>query len=154
MTLFEAKAPNPRRETMREILIWSAVFLVVAGGLGAFLLRHWPHERVVDRFFDQLEAGDYRAAYATWNADPDWEKNVDKYKLYTYGQFQLDWGPTGEWGKITKHKIEGSVEPTSAGRVTGIVVAVRVNDRAAKPACIWVDKKTKALSFSPIECKF
>lgn len=154
MTLFEAKAEDAKKDLFRERLLWSVVALILVGAVLGFVFRHWPHERVVDRFFEQLEAGDYRAAYATWNADPDWEKNVDKYKLYTYGQFQLDWGPSGEWGKITKHKIEGSVEPTSAGRVTGIVVAVRVNDRTAQPACIWVDKKTKALSFSPIECKF
>jgi len=154
MTLFGAKPEDAKKDLFRERLMWSVVALILVGAVLGFVFRHWPHERVVDRFFDQLEAGDYRAAYATWNADPDWEKNVDKYKLYTYGQFQLDWGPSGEWGKITKHKIEGSVEPTSAGRVTGIVVAVRVNDRTAQPACIWVDKKTKALSFSPIECKF
>ena len=30
-------------------------------------------------------------------------------------------------------------------------VAVRVNDRA-KPACLWVEKSTKAISFSPRDC--
>jgi hypothetical protein len=154
MTLFEAQPANEKQEKLRERLLWSVIILLIVGGALAFVFRHWPHERVVDRFFAQIEAGDYRNAYATWNADPEWEKHLDRYKNYTFGQFQLDWGPTGEFGKITKHNIEGSVEPKSGGTVTGIVVAVRVNDRAARPACIWVDKGTKALSFSPVECAF
>lgn len=154
MTLFEAQPANEKQEKLRERLLWSVVVLLIVGGMLTFVFRHWPHERVVSRFFSQIEAGDYKSAYATWNADPDWEQHVDRYKNYTFGQFQLDWGPTGEFGKITTHKIEGSVEPKSGGRVSGIVVAVRVNNRTAKPACIWVDKNTKALSFSPVECAF
>ncbi len=154
MTIFEAKPPNERQETLRTILIWSVVFIVVAGGIGAFLFRHWPQERVVDRLFDHIEAGDFKSAYATWTADPEWEQHPEKYKNYTFGQFQLDWGPTGEYGKITRHEIEGSVTPKSTGNVTGIVVAVRVNNMASKPACIWVDNRTKALSYSPVACTF
>lgn len=155
MTLFEAQPANYRQEKIRERLLWGVIILFVVGGSLAFFLRHWPHERAVDRFFSQVEEGDFRSAYATWNADPDWEKNLGKYKNYPFGQFQLDWGPTSEYGKITAHKIEGSVEPRSrVGTATGIVVAVRVNNMASKPACIWVDKRTKALNFSPIECAF
>lgn len=154
MTLFEAQPANEKQEKLRERLLWSVIILLIVGAVLAFVFRHWPHERVVNRFFAQVEAGDYRSAYATWNADPEWEQHLDRYKNYTFGQFQLDWGPTGEFGKVTKHKIEGSVEPKSGGTVTGIVVAVRVNDRTAKPACIWVDKATKALSYSPVECAF
>jgi hypothetical protein len=154
MTLFEAQPANERQEKLRERLLWSVIILLVVGGALTFLLRHWPHERVVNRFFAQIEQNDFRGAFGTWNADPDWEQHPDRYKNYTFGQFQLDWGPSGEFGKITTHKVEGAVEPRSSGRVTGIVVAVRVNNRTAKPACIWVDKQTKALSFSPVECKF
>jgi hypothetical protein len=154
MTLFEAKPADERKEKFRERLLWSVVVLVLVGGALTFIFRHWPQERVVNRFFEQIEKEDYKAAFATWNADPDWEQHPDRYKNYTFGQFQLDWGPTGEFGKITTHKVEGSVEPKSGGRVSGIVVAVRVNNRTAKPACIWVDNKTKALSYSPVECAF
>jgi hypothetical protein len=155
MSIFQAQPGKERQEKLRERLLWTVIVVLLVGGMGAYFLRHWPQERVVDRFFTQIEAGDYRAAYATWRADPEWEKNVDKYKNYPFGQFQLDWGPTSEYGKITAHKIEGSVEPRSTiGEATGVVVAVRVNNLASKPACIWVDKRTKALSFSPIACAF
>ncbi len=154
MTLFQAKPANLRQEKLRERLLWSVVVLVIVGGALAFVFRHWPEERVVNRFFEQIEASDYRSAYATWNADPEWEQHLDRYTNYTFGRFQLDWGPTGEYGKITTHKIAGSAEPKSTGTVTGIVVAVRVNQRTAQPACIWVDKHSKALSFSPVECSF
>jgi len=154
MTLFEAQPANERQERLRERLLWSVVVLLIVGGALAFVFRHWPQEHRVDKFFDAVEAGDFKSAYATWTGDKDWEQNPDKYKNYTFGQFQLDWGPTGEYGKITRHKVEGSVAPKSTGNVTGIVVAVRVNDMASKPACIWVDNKTKALSYSPVACTF
>lgn len=153
MTLFEAKPPDLRKDRTREILIWGAVVAVIVIAIMAFVLRHWPHERVVGAFFTKIEQQDYRVAFGIWNADPDWEQHPDRYRDYTFGQFQLDWGPTGDYGKITGHKVEGSVEPRGIDSVTGIVVAVRVNNRAT-PACIWVDKRTKALSFSPMECKF
>lgn len=137
----------------KAILLWGGILAVIVILIMAFVLRHWPHERVVDNFFTKIEQQDYRAAFAIWNADPEWEKNVGRYKDYTFGQFQLDWGPSGDYGKITTHKVEGSVEPRGIDSVTGIVVAVRVNNRA-EPACIWVDKRSKALSFSPMECKF
>jgi hypothetical protein len=153
MTLFEARPPDLRKERLRQQLVWGGIILIAVLAVLGFVFRHWRVEHTVDNFLTKIEQKDYNAAYAIWNADPDWEKHPERYQDYTFGQFQLDWGPTGDFGNITSHKVEGSVEPRSSGKVTGVVVAARINNRA-EPACLWVDKQTRAISFSPIDCTF
>ena len=154
MTLFEAQTPDPRDEEKAKrrnrIIILIAVLLLIAVGTG-YWFRYWPQERVVNNFFNLIEQKNYDAAYALWQADPNWKQHVDRYALYPFGQFQLDWGPTGDYGEITSHKVEGSLAPKSNGPVSGVVVVITVNNRV-QPACLWVEKKTKVISFSPREC--
>jgi hypothetical protein len=156
MTIFESKPPDPAAEARaekRKKLLIAAVVLLLVGAALAYWFRYWPEERVVDQFFTALEQKNYEKAYALWRADPQWQQHVDRYSEYTFGQFQLDWGPTGDFGYITKHDVRGSVAPKSNNntKTSGVIVAVRVNDRV-KPACLWVEKSTKAISFSPREC--
>jgi uncharacterized membrane protein YvbJ len=155
MTIFESKPPDPaaeaRAQKRKKILI-AAVVLLLLGAAVAYWFRYWPEERVVDQFFTALEQKNYEKAYALWRADPQWQQHVDRYGEYTFGQFQLDWGPTGDFGYITKHDVRGTVAPKSSNtKTSGVIVAVRVNDRV-KPACLWVEKTTKTISFSPREC--
>ena len=138
---------------MRNGIIALLVLLILAGI--AYWNRYWPEERTVDKFFAAVEQKDYVKAYAIWRADPQWQQHTDRYKEYPFGQFQLDWGPTGEYGYITKHDIRGAVSPnTSTGEATGVIVAVRVNgiNDATKLACLWVEKSTKTVNFSPRDC--
>lgn len=154
-SLFDAKPEDPAAEARskrRTRLILVAVVVLIVLGVVAYLNRNWPEEHVVDKFFTAIEKKDFETAYGIWRADPQWQQHTDQYKQYPFGQFQLDWGPTGDYGYITKHDIRGSVAPKSNNSETsGVVVAVRVNDRA-KAACLWVEKSTKAISFSPREC--
>jgi len=106
----------------------------------------------VNRFFNAIEQKDYNTAYGIWFHDPDWQKHPEKYPRYNEGQFELDWGPAGEYGPITSHEIKGSVRPRSKGTVSGIVVAVIVNHRA-EPACLWVEDSPHTIDFSPIACQ-
>lgn len=158
-SLFDAPPPDPRAEARsRALKRWAIVAVVVLIVLGGLLYwnRYWPEERTVDKFFSAIEQKDYAKAYSIWTADPDWQQHADKYKQYTYGQFQLDWGPTGEYGTINKHDIRGAVSPsTSTGDATGVIVAVQINGIAdeRKLSCLWVEKSTKAMSYSPMECK-
>jgi hypothetical protein len=49
--------------------------------------------------------------------------------------------------------VDGSVVPRSRHTdASGVIVKVTINDRA-EPACLWVEKKTKVISFSPIACR-
>lgn len=155
MTIFEAQPEDPaaeaRAKRRKRIAIVAVVVLLVLAVAG-YWNRYWPEEHVVDKFFNAIEKKDYETAYSIWRADPQWQQHTDQYKQYPFGQFQLDWGPTGDYGYITKHDVRGAIAPQSNNsETTGVIVAVRVNDRA-KPACLWVEKSTKAISFSPREC--
>ena len=144
-SIFEAPQYDPRRERRRKQLIAVALLGVIALALLAYLYRNWPEERVVDKFFAALEQRDYEKAYGIWFHDAGWKQHPDRYSKYPYQEFYLDWGPGGEWGIIKSHKIEGSASPKSG---SGVVVVVRINDRAV-PARLWVEKSDKTLTFSP-----
>ena len=158
-SLFDAPLPDPAaEERARKRKRWAVIAVIVLLIIGGFLYwnRFWPEERVVDKFFAAVEQKDFVKAYAIWRADPDWQQHPDKYKEYPFGQFQLDWGPTGQYGYITKHDIRGAVAPSSsAGASSGVIVAVRVNGIADenKLSCLWVEKSSKTINFSPRECK-
>ena len=158
-SLFDAPPPDPAAEArnrrhLRTGIIALIIVLILAGI--AYWNRYWPEEHVVEKFFAAVEQKDYEKAYAIWRADPEWQQHTDRYKEYPFGQFQLDWGPTGEYGYITKHEIRGAVAPKSNNTDTsGVVVAVRVNGIAdeTKLACLWVEKSTKTINFSPLDCR-
>ena len=158
MTLFEAKPPDPAEEARkrwRKITVSIVAVVLIILGVVAYWNRFWAEERLVDKFFTAIEQKDYNKAYAIWRADPEWQQHTDRYKAYPYGQFQLDWGPTGTYGNITKHDIVGAVSPPSNNTVaSGVVVAVRVNGimDASKLACLWVEKSAKTISYSPRDC--
>jgi hypothetical protein len=155
MTIFQAKELDPKVEARKRALKKAALLIVVLAVIAAPLLwsfRNWPEEHAVDKFLTALEKKDYKQAFAIWNADPEWEQHAERYKEYPFGQFQLDWGPTGDYGEIKSHKIYGAATPHSrVTTVTGVVVAAQINGRA-EPACLWVEKKTHTISFSHLPC--
>lgn len=155
MTLFEAKPINPRAERRKAIAKKAAITIIVIAIILApvfWYFQYWPEEHAVDKFLTAIEKKDYQSAFAIWNADPDWQQHADRYSNYTFGQFQLDWGPTGDYGEIKTHKIYGSAAPRSKiTNVTGVVVAAQINGRA-EPACLWVEKRSKTISFSHLPC--
>jgi hypothetical protein len=155
MSLLDAKPEDPsairRRALVGKIVVTVVVLAIIAAPL-AWWFRYWPEERLVDKFLTAVEQKDYKTAFALWNADAQWEQHLEKYSGYTFGQFQLDWGPSGDWGEIKSHKIAGSVAPRSkVTEVSGVVVAAQINGRA-EPACLWVEKKAKTINFSHIPC--
>jgi hypothetical protein len=154
MTLFEAKPVDERKERKRRNSILVAIIVILALVFVWWWFRYWPEEHTADKFFQAIEQKNFEQAFAIWNADPDWKQHPEKYSNYTYGAFTLDWGPTGEYGGITSHHVEGAVSPKShGGSASGVVVKVSINNRPNTNACLWVEKDSQAISFSPIECK-
>lgn len=155
MTLFEAKPydPAPARKRRYQILAIVAVVIVIAA-IG-WHFRFWQEERQVDQFFDALQQPDYEKAYGVWMHDPNWKQHPAQYSRYPYSDFIKDWGPSGEWGIIKSHHVDGSAVPkgyNGSPFVTGssgVVVVVTVNDRLSDKAHIWVQKDDKTLGFSP-----
>jgi hypothetical protein len=144
-TLFQAPEYDPARDRRRTRVL---IIIVIAGILAVlifFQFRNWPYEHTVGSFFHALQQQDYEKAYAIWMHDPDWKQHPDKYKNYSLGEFERDWGQSGEWGIIKEFRIDGAVRPPKG---SGVIVQVTVNNRADK-ARIWVEKKDKTLTFSP-----
>jgi len=150
MGLMDAEEYDPRPAQRRKRLIVIAALIVVLAGILWFFFRFWPYERVINKLFEAVERNDMQTAYGVYMADPDWQQHPDKYARYTFGQFSLDYGPSGDYGKITTHHVECSTNPPKRGDVTptGVIVVVRINNRAEGKS-LWVEKKDKSIHESP-----
>jgi hypothetical protein len=153
MGLLDAKEydPRPRQRLVRLIVL--VVVVAILGLVGYFLFRYQPEKNVVNQFFQAVEAKDFEKAYGIYNADPDWKQHPEKYNNYTFNQFQLDWGPQGEYGAITTHEIDCYTEPPKKGfrSPSGVIFAVRINNRTDPhdEVNLWVEKKSKTIGLSP-----
>ena len=151
MNLLNPPTYDEKREKRRKKIVVAAIFALLMVAFIAWHFRNWPEERVVNRFFERLEAKDYEGAYGIWLADPGWKQHPQKYEQYPFNAFYLDWGPGGEYGPIRSHKIASSMSPKTSGggsSTTGVIVEVTVNERA-EPARLWVETDDKSLTFSP-----
>ncbi|MCI0352518.1 MAG: hypothetical protein L0Z53_24125 [Acidobacteriales bacterium] len=151
MNLLNPPTYDEKREKRRKKIIAATVFVLLVAAFLAWHFRYWPEERVVNKFFDRLEAKDFESAYGIWMADPNWKQHPEKHTRYPYNEFYLDWGPGGEYGPIKSHDISNSISPRASGggsSSSGVIVDVTVNGRA-EPARLWVEKSDKSLTFSP-----
>jgi hypothetical protein len=145
-TIFTANDYNPHKaRKRRQWLIGILSAVVILGGL-FYIFRNWTYERRVDKFFTAIEQKDYKQAYGIWQNDPAWEQHPNQHAGYLFNEFYRDWGPGGEWGLIRSHRIEGSTRPKGG---SGVIVVVKINDRV-EPARLWVEKKDKTLTWSPM----
>jgi hypothetical protein len=154
MTLFEAQPYDATRARKKRQLILAIIGLVIVVAILWWMFRFWPEEHAVNQFFDALQQQSYEKAYGVWMQDPDWKQHPDKYARYPYNDFLKDWGPSGEWGIIKSHHIDGSKVPTGHSgspfaTASGVVVVVTVNERVSDKAHIWVQNDDKTLGFSP-----
>ena len=154
MTLLDAPAYNAARARKRRRNILASLIGVILIAIFVWVFWNWPAEHRVHRFFAALEQQHFEQAYGIWIHDPDWKQHPDKYSRYRYSDFIKDWGPSGEWGIIKSHHIDGAAVPQGYSGspfaiASGVVVVVTVNDRVADKAHIWVQKDDKTLGFSP-----
>ena len=153
MGLLDAKEydPGPARRRLKLIALVVTVVLVPLL-VWFFFFRFWPEKHAVDGFFAAIERQDFDSAYGIYNADPDWKQHPEKYNQYPLPQFKLDWGPSGDYGKITKHAIDCVLEPPKKGfrASSGVIVGVIINDRT-EPASLWVEKSSKTITQSPFD---
>ncbi|HYL93180.1 MAG TPA: hypothetical protein VEW69_08480 [Alphaproteobacteria bacterium] len=156
MTLLDAQEYDPRPARRRNRLIATGVVVLFAGLVIWFFLRNWPEERAANKFFTAIEQKDFESAYGLYQGDPDWKKHPEKYPRYPFSQFYLDWGPAGDYGAITSHHVDCSIEPPKKDghSSSGVIVVVTINQRKESKS-IWVDKKTKSItdSFQRAECQ-
>ncbi|SRR5208283_2969607 len=154
MTLFEAQPYDAARARRKRQWILAVICAAIAIGLVCWNFRFWPEEHAVDQFFDALQQQNFEGAYGIWMHDPGWKQHSDIYSRYPYNDFIKDWGPSGEWGIIKSHHVDGAAVPkgysgTPFATASGVVVVVTVNQRVSDKAHIWVQKDDKTLGFSP-----
>src|SRR6266478_8022666 len=146
MALLNAPAYDEAREKRRRNTIIMVVVVALVIAALAWHLRHFRQEREVSAFFTALEQKDYPKAYGIYYNDPQWQQHPDKYKDYTENEFVRDWGPSGDYGYITSHKIAGS--ETGKSPSNGVIVFVNVNGRP-EPIRIFVDDEKHTLTLWP-----
>ena len=154
MTLFDAQPYDAARSRKKWLRIAAIVGAVIALAVVWWNLRFWPEEHMVDQFFDALQQQKLRESVRHLDARPGLETASRPYSRYPYNDFIKDWGPSGEWGIIKSHHIDGAAVPSGYSgspfaTASGVVVVVTVNDRVADKAHIWVQKDDKTLGFSP-----
>jgi|SRR6185437_2288743 len=145
MTIFQAKEYDPRIERRRRMYVIAGIIVIAIAAYLIYHFRNWREEQTVNHFFAAVEQKDYQKAYGIWNADASWKQHPQKYSGYNFGTFELDWGPTGEYGDIRSHRIRTTITPKNA---SGVLVVVMINDRK-EPMALWVEKKDQSMSFKP-----
>jgi len=128
----------------RNLVIGIILFCAIAYFVG-FFCWNLPAEHRVNQFFAAVETQDFSKAFGIWNNDPDWQEHTQRYAKdgYPYGRFVVDWGRSGDYGRITSHKVLHSI---SYGNST--LLAVEINGRKEALA-LAVTKSTHAMNFSP-----
>jgi hypothetical protein len=96
---------------------------------------------------DAVEHNDLKKAYGIWMHDPNWQQHPDKYGIYPFDRFQLDWAPNAsqnEYGVIQSHKIV-------AARVfkNVLLVGLLINGRKSKALFLTYFPKDHTLDFAP-----
>jgi hypothetical protein len=146
MTLMDAKEYDEAGARRRKKLIIGIVGTLLVVGFLLYQLRYWPEQRLVEKFFADLQKQDYETAYGLYVADPAWKQHIQQHSMYPYNEFYRDWGPGGEWGLVKSYKIYATGECPKGG--SGVIVEVIVNQRAEHEQ-IYVQKKEKTFSPSP-----
>jgi len=153
MGLMDATEYDPGPARRRNWLIFIAVIGIVVTLVLYFFFRFWPEERVINTFFQSIEQKDFEKAYGLYNADLDWKQHPQEHP-YSFKEFYVEWGPSGNYGAITSHHVDCSTEPHKSGfqSASGIIIVVTVNGRP-ETMSMWVEKKTKEIHRSPIEAE-
>jgi hypothetical protein len=152
MALMDAKEYDPRPAQKRRKIIATVVVVVLAVAVYLYLTRYDSEKKVINNFFSAIEQKDFDAAYGIYYADPNWKQHPEKYSSYTINQFKLDWGPSGEYGTISSHRVDCALEPPKKDFVSasGVIVVVTINN-LHDTRSMWVEKKSRTVTDSPMK---
>ncbi|MGH9417043.1 MAG: hypothetical protein ACRD01_10490 [Terriglobales bacterium] len=139
---FDAERHGRRRKTARIIGV-SVIVVLILVLVGIVYWPRYQARRTVDAFFHALEQKNYQEAYYIWKPVP---------KLYPMDAFMRDWGPDSRWGIIKTYHIDqvGLPPPAgggSGGHASGLVALVTINHIVSDQARIWIQNRTRELSF-------
>ena len=130
-------AGDERREKIAKTAIIAAVALLVVAGLGYAFFHNYPEERQAKRFFELLQAKNYKEAYALWGCT-----DATPCRDYAMPEFMKDWGP--EQPPVSGVDV---LDAESCG--SGVIVDVDAGKAGDKK--LWVERDSHTLGFPPFE---
>lgn len=159
MTLLDAPKFDEARSRRRRMIGWSIfgglVVLFIAWWFVAGRPIDWPWHwddhlfgrAAVNRFMDDVEHNDLKAAYGVWIHDKNWEQHPQQHAVYPFARFEDDWSPSSpdaEYHDIHSYRI-------AASRMYGnvLLVAILINGAKENALDLTWDPRTGELSFAP-----
>lgn len=159
MTLLDAPKYDEARARRRQIILWSSVAGLVALFIAWWFVAgrpidwpwHWNDHlfgrAAVNRFMNDLEHNDLKAAYGVWTHDKNWEQHPQQHAVYPFSRFEEDWSPTSpdaEYHGIHSYRI-------AASRMYGnvLLVAILINGANQNALDLTWDPRNGQLSFAP-----
>jgi hypothetical protein len=125
-----------REKTIRR-LIFTAIVLLVVGGVLYFFLKNFREERQARKFFELLEKQDYKTAYAMWGCT-----DAKPCRDYPFQNFMDDWGPKSPHKNARSYHIKKS-------RSCGSGVILTVDFGSGQEDKLWVERGDLTIGFSP-----
>jgi hypothetical protein len=125
-----------REKTIRR-LIFTAIVLLVVGGVLYFFLKNFREERQASKFFELLEKQDYKTAYAMWGCT-----DAKPCRDYPFQNFMDDWGPKSPHKNARSYHIKKS-------RSCGSGVILTVDFGSGQEDKLWVERGDLTIGFSP-----
>jgi len=125
-----------REKTIRR-LIFTAIVLLVVGGVLYFFLKNFREEQQARKFFELLEKQDYKTAYAMWGCT-----DAKPCRDYPFQNFMDDWGPKSPHKNARSYHIKKS-------RSCGSGVILTVDFGSGQEDKLWVERGDLTIGFSP-----
>jgi hypothetical protein len=130
-------AGEERREKIIKTVAAAVAIILLGGVLGYLFFHNYPEERQAKKFFQLLQAGDYKSAYALWGCT-----DAKPCRDYVMAEFLKDWGPSS----APVNDIE-VLDAESCG--SGVIVEVGAGKAGDKK--LWVERDSRVLGFPPFE---
>jgi hypothetical protein len=130
-------AGEERREKITKTAVISVLAALLVALLAYAVFHNYPEEREAKRFFELLQAKDYKAAYALWGCT-----EAKPCRDYAMPEFMKDWGPAQ--APVSSIDV---LDTESCG--SGVIVDVDAGKAGDKK--LWVERDSRILSFPPFE---
>ena len=130
-------AGDERREKITKRAVISVVVLLLVALLGYAFFHNYPEERQAKRFFELLQAKDYKDAYTLWGCT-----DAKPCRDYAMPEFMKDWGP--QQAPVSNIDV---LDAESCG--SGVIIDVDAGKAGDKK--LWVERDSHILSFPPFE---
>lgn len=126
-----------KRTRIKKRLFLSVVATAVTALVLFLIFHNFTEKRTVRNFIAAVSSGNYQEAYRMWGCT-----QATPCRDYSFQKFMEDWGDKGQYANV---KAARMTTVDSCG--DGVVTTMQFPN--AEPFGLWVERRTKVLSFSP-----